>query len=626
MTPLRIHPSTQPQLLPAPSTKRAQRSGALLLLHLFLVAVTFHSAPAFPAHAYAQFGDIKYPAGFPHFDWVNPNAPKGGYLDLVPPLRITNFDKYNPFTLKGTAPPGLSSLLFETLLTGTFDEPTTAYGLLAEDVQVAPDRLSATFRINPAARFHNGKPVTAADVKHSFDTLMSKQAAPQYRVIFSEVSRAVVVAADTVRFEFRNPSAELPLLVGGGIPIFSREWGAGKPFDEVIMDVPIATGPYRVGRVNFGRDITYQRDTGYWARDLNVRRGMYNFDRVTYRIYKDTTAQTEAFKAGEFDYIQVFSARDWARVFIGKKFASGELIRRELDARNAGDFQGYLINTRRGQFKDPRVREALTLAFDFEWMNRQLMFNSYVRVRGFFNNSDFEAKGLPGPDELALLEPLRSKLPARVFTEEVPVPPSTNAPGSLRDNLKRARDLLAEAGWTYRDGALRNKTGEPFVLEYLDSGGGERSTTPYFQALAKLGIEGVYRRADFALIQKRLDVFDFDLFTVRVPGSESPGSELLDRFGSQSADTEGSNNLIGVRDPAVDALVNHAVQATTRPQLIASLRALDRVLRHGHYVVPQWFASTFRVAYRSGKFEQPQVAPLYFRPEDWVISTWWIKK
>ena len=294
-----------------------------MLLHLFLVAVTFHSASAFAAHAYAQFGDIKYPAGFPHFEWVNPNAPKGGDLDLVPPLRITNFDKYNPFTLKGTAPPGLSSLLFETLLTGTFDEPTTSYGLLAEDVQVAPDRLSATFRINPAARFHNGKPVTAADVKHSFDTLMSKQAAPQYRVVFSEVSRAVVVAADTVRFEFKNPSAELPLLVGGGIPIFSREWGAGKPFDEVIMDMPIATGPYRVGRVNFGRDITYQRDPGYWARDLNVRRGMYNFDRVTYSIYKDTTAQTEAFKAGEFDYIQVFSARDWARVYIGKKFESG---------------------------------------------------------------------------------------------------------------------------------------------------------------------------------------------------------------------------------------------------------------------------------------------------------------
>ncbi|MGZ8212041.1 MAG: extracellular solute-binding protein [Burkholderiales bacterium] len=580
------------------------------------------SGSASAAHAYAQFGDIKYPPGFAHFEWVNPNAPKGGDLDLVPPLRITNFDKYNPFTLKGTAPPTLTGFVFETLLTGTMDEPTTAYGLIAEDIAVAADRLSATFRLNPSARFHNGKPVTAADVKHSFDTLMSKQAAPQYRVVFSEVSRAVVTAPDTIRFEFKNPSAELPLLVGG-IPVFSRDWGAGKPFDEVVMETPIGSGPYRIGRVNFGRDITYERDPNYWARDLNVRRGMFNFDRITYRIYKDSTAQTEGFKAGEFDYIQVFSAKDWARVYTGKKFESGELLKRELAAKNAGDFQGYLINTRRDKFKDVRVREALGLAFDFEWMNRQLMFNAYTRVRGFFNNSDFEAKGLPGPDELALLEPLRSKLPAKVFTEEVPLPPSAAAPNGLRNNLRKARDLLAQAGWTYRDGALRNARGEAFVLEYLDSGGGERTTTPYYQALKRLGIQGVYRRADFALIQKRLDVFDFDLFTVRIPGNEAPGSELLDRFGSQSADTEGASNLIGVRDPAVDALINIAVQATTRPRLVASLRALDRVLRHGHYVVPQWFASTFRVAYRAGKFEQPSVAPLYYRPEDWVVFTWW---
>ncbi len=390
--------------------------------------------------------------------------------------------------------------------------------------------------------------------------------------------------------------------------------------------MPIASGPYRVGRVDFGRDITYQRDPGYWARDLNVRRGMYNFDRITYKIYKDNTAQTEAFKAGEFDYIQVFSAREWARQYIGKKFASGELTKRELTQKNAGDFQGFLINTRRDRFKDPRVREALGLAFDFEWMNRQLMFNAYARVRGFFNASDFEAEGLPGPDELALLEPLQSILPAKVFTEGVPLPPSTSEPNSLRGNLRRAKALLNAAGWTYRDGALRNAKGEPFTIEYLDGGGGDRIATPYFQALRKLGIIGEYRRADFALIQKRLDVFDFDVFTIRIRGSESPGSELMDRFGSKSADTEGSSNLIGIRDPAVDALVTAAVSATVRPDLVASLRALDRVLRHGHYVVPQWYARTSRVAYRTAKFEQPSVAPLYYRPEDWVVSTWWRKK
>jgi microcin C transport system substrate-binding protein len=591
---------------------------------LALLAVLLWPTSLWAAHAYSQFGDIKYPPGFAHFEWVNPNAPKGGEIELVPPLRITNFDKYNPFTLKGTAPPG-TGLLLESLLTGTMDEPTTAYGLLAEDVEVAPDGLSATYRINPAARFHDGTPVTAADAKHSFDMLMSKQAAPQYRVIYSDIKQAIVVGPRTIRYEFKRPNAELPLMAGG-LPVFSRAWGAGKPFDQIVMDIPIASGPYKIGRLNFGRDITYERDPNYWARELNVRRGRYNFDRVTYKIYKDTTAQTEAFKAGEFDYLRTFSAREWARTYVGKKFDSGELVKVELPTKNAGDFQGFLINTRRAKFKDPRVRQALGLAFDFEWMNRQMMYNAYTRVRGFFNASDFEAKGTPGPDELKVLESLRANLPEKVFAEEVPMPPSTHPPGSLRDNLRKARDLLAEAGWTYRDGALRNAKGEPFTLEYLDSGGGERLVAPYFQALAKLGITGEYRRADFALIRKRLDVFDYDIFTVRIPGSESPGAELLDRFGSQSADTEGSSNLIGVRDPAIDALVSLAVSSRTRPELVARLRALDRVLRHQYFVIPQWYASTFRIAYRAGKFDQPKVMPQYYQAEDWVISTWWKKQ
>jgi microcin C transport system substrate-binding protein len=592
-------------------------------MRFVLLIALLMNGEAWAAHAYSQFGDIKYPAGFPHFEWVNPNARKGGDLELVPPLRITNFDKYNPYTLKGTAPPG-TGLLFESLLTGTMDEPTTAYGLLAEDIEVAADGLSATFRLNPAARFHDGTPVMAADVKHSFDMLMSKQAAPQYRVVFGEVKQAVVTGSRTVRFDFKSVNAELPLMVGG-LPVFSRAWGAGKPFDQVVMDMPITSGPYKIGRLNFGRDITYQRDPNYWARDLNVSRGRYNFDRITYKIYKDNTAQTEAFKAGEFDYLRTFSAREWARTYVGKKFDSGELIKAELPFKNAGDFQGFLINTRREKFKDPRVREALTLAFDFEWMNRQMMYNSYTRVRGFFNNSDFEAKGLPGPDELKVLLPLKKRLPEKVFTEEVPLPPSTNPPGSLRENLRRARDLLAAAGWTYRDGALRNAKGDAFTLEYLDSGGGERLIAPYFQALAKLGIAGEYRRADFALIRKRLDVFDFDLFTVRVPGTEAPGAELLDRYGSQSADTEGSSNLMGIKDPAIDALLNQAIASHTRPELVARLRALDRVLRHSHFVVPQFYSTSYRIAYRSGKFEQPKVMPQYYQAEDWVISTWWRK-
>jgi microcin C transport system substrate-binding protein len=595
---------------------------------LFLAAALACLAPAtaHAAHAYAQFGDIKYPAGFSHFHWADPAAPKGGDIELVPPLRITNFDKYNPFTLKGTAAPGLTALVFESLLTGTYDEPTTAYGLLADDVTVAPDRLSATFHLNPAARFHNGKPVTAEDVKHSFDTLISKRAHPQFRVILADVSRAVVVDPLTVRYEFKNGSAELPLLVGG-LPVFSREWGAGKPFDQVIGEPPIGSGPYRIGRVTFGRDITYQRDPSYWARDLNVRRGTFNFDRVTYKIYKDNTAQTEAFKAGEFDYIQVFSSKDWVRSYVGKKFDSGEIIKTELTYKNAGDFQAFLINTRREKFKDPRVRQALELAFDWEWVNRMVNYRSHVRVRSWFNGSDFEPKGLPGPDELALLEPLRAKLPAKIFNEPIPAPPTTDSPSSLRENLRKARELLAQAGWTFRDGALRNAKGEAFTIEYLVSDArAEIVAAPFYQALSRLGIAAQSRRADFALIQKRLDVFDFDLFTVRIPGNDAPGSELLGRYSTQSADTEGSSNLIGVRDPAVDALLQHVVSATTRPQLVASLRALDRVLTHGFYTVRQYYSSVYRVAYRSGKFEQPKVAPDYYRPEDWIVTAWWRKR
>ncbi len=596
-------------------------SGTLLALCMVLAGFDARAA-----HGYGQFGDLRYPAGFANFEWVNPKAPKGGNIDLVPPLRISNFDKYNPFILKGTAPPGLSALVFESLLTGTMDEPTTAYGLLAEDVEVAPDGLSVTFRLNPAARFHNGKPVTAADVKHSFDALMSKLAAPQYRVVFGDVKEAVVTGPLGVRFDFSRANAELPLMVGG-LPVFSREWGGGKPFDKIILEHPIASGPYRIGRLNFGRDITYDRDPAYWARDLNVRRGMHNFDRITYKIYQDNTAQTEAFKAGEFDYIRSFSAREWARTYTGKKFDSGELVKSELKSKNAGDFQGYLINTRREKFKDPRVREALALAFDFEWMNRKLFYNAYIRVRGFFNGSDFEAKGMPGPDELAVLEPLRGKLSPKIFADEVPQPPVTNPPGSLRANLRKAKDLLAAAGWVYRDGALRNARGEPLTVEFLDNS--SRSgpvNTPFIQALGKLGIAAEVRIVDFALLQKRVDVFDFDLFVVRVPGNESPGNELLDRYGSRSAETEGSSNLIGIKDSAVDILLGEVVSARTRPELVARLRVLDRILRHGHYAIPQYYSNTYRIAYRSGRFEQPAVMPLYYQPESWVLQTWWKKK
>jgi microcin C transport system substrate-binding protein len=597
-----------------------------------LAALVLHavSGAAWAAHAYAQFGDIKYPADFAHFEHVNPLAPKGGEMRLVAPSRASSFDKYNPFTLKGTAPPGLGNLVFESLLTGNMDEPTTAYGLLAEDVSLAPDRMSVTFRLHPLARFHDGSPVLAADVKHSFEQLTSPQAAPQYRTIYAEVVRAVAVSERVVRFDFKRVNPELPLIVGG-MPVFSSRWGGGKPLDKIVTDTPMASGPYRIGTVDFGRDITYQRDPHYWARELPVRRGMFNFDRITYRLYKDNTAQLEAFKAGEFDFIQAFIAREWARAYTGRAFDRGELVKSELPHGNAGDFQGFLLNTRVPKLSDPRVREALGLAMDFEWMNRQLFYNAYTRVRGYFVGSPFEAQGLPQPDELALLAPWRDKLPAAVFDQPVPMPPVTSLdPASghtLRDHLRRARDLLAQAGWTYRDGALRNAQGQAFTLEFLDNSGAmARVVTPLAKNLEKLGVQVQVRVVDFAVLQKRLDVFDFEVISNRTVGSEAPGTELLERFGSTSARTEGSGNLMGVRDPVVDALLQKVISAQTKPELTSALKALDRVLRHGHYAIPHWYGSKHRVAWRAARFAQPATLPVYYQPETWATSTWWSRE
>jgi microcin C transport system substrate-binding protein len=597
-------------------------------MRTFLLCLGLALSPSvWAAHAYAQFGDIKYPAGFGHFSYVNPQAPKGGDIAMVSPSRASSFDKYNPFTLKGTAPPGLGSLMLETLLTGNSDEPTTAYGLLAEDVSVAKDKLSATFKLNPLAKFHNGDPVLALDVKYSYDRLTSKEAAPQFRTYFSEVASVVMVSEREIRFNFKRANAELPLIVGS-MAVFSHKWGADKAFDKIITDVPIGSGPYKLGQVDFGKDIQYVRDNSYWAKDLNVRKGMFNFDRISYRLYKDTTAQFEGFKAGEFDYIQAFVAREWARGYKGKQFDNGTLIKKELQHGNAGDFQGFMFNTRLPKFKDPRVRQAIALAMDYEWMNRQLFYQAYTRVRGYFVGSDFEAKDLPDTDELNLLEPMRDKLDPAIFTQSVPLPPVTSLdPASghtLRDHLRQARDLLAQAGWTYRDGALRNDKGEPFTIEFLDNSGSMgRVVTPYAKNLEKLGFKVVYKVVDFAVLQKRMDVFDFELISNRIGGSEAPGTELLERFGSKAADTEGSSNIIGVKDPAVDALLDKVVAAQTRGQLVAACKALDRVLRHGHYSVPHWYGSVHRVSWRAGRFEQPNITPRYYQPESWIQSTWW---
>lgn len=575
---------------------------------------------AWAAHAFSLYDTPKYPAGFTHFDYLNPDAPKGGELYLANPDTRTSFDKFNPFSMKGVAAAGVANLMFETLAVNSADEVATMYGLLAEDMQLAPDRLSMTFRLNPLARFNNGDSVLADDVKYSFDTLIAK-GAPQFKMIYADVKQCVVLDATTVRFDFKAANRELPLIVGG-MPVFSRKWAAGTSFDKIQLTAPVASGPYLIERYDLGRSIVFKRNPRYWGSALPTRKGSYNFDRIFYRFYKDDVARLEAFMAGEFDVVVEYRAKNWARAYKGKQFDNGSIIKTNLKHSNGAGMQGFVMNLRRAPFQDARVRRALALALDFEWMNRQLFYGQYVRIDSFFSNSELGAHGLPSPAELALLEPLRAQLDPAVFGP-TPLPPRTDPPSSLRANLLQARDLLKQAGWEYRDGALRNASGEIFTFEILDDQSAlSRIIGVYVRNLEKLGIRVRQRTADNALVQKRMEEFDFDMTSVRFPDVVSPGNDMFDMLGSKAADEKGSNNAWGLKDPAVDKLVSALVAANTRAELVAASRALDRVLLHKYIVVPHWYLATHRVAYRN-RFGIPQIAPKYYQADPYVISSWW---
>lgn len=591
--------------------------------------------PAWAAHGYALWGDLKYPPGFSHFDYVNPQAPKKGELRLVSNLRVSTFDKYNPFTLKGNEPSLLASMLFEALLAEPMDEVGVGYGLLAEDVEVAPDLMSARFRIRPEARFHNGDPVRAADVKHSYDTLISPQAHPAYAAVFADVAGCDVLDERTVQFRFKKRDRQLPLVVGGSLPVFSAKWGVengkAKPFDQVVMDTPIGTGPYKIGPVQFGKDVIYVRDPTYWGAGLPIRKGMNNFDRIMVKIYRDSAAQLEALKAGEFDLMQFFSAGAWARRLTGKRIDSGELGKTVFQHRLPDGYYSYVLNLRLPKYQDRRVRMALELAMDYEWMNVHLFRGSYVRVKGVFGNTDCEANGLPSPAEAALMEPHRASLPPEAFGP-MAVPPRTDQGKTLRDNLRRAQALLAEAGWTHRDGALRNAAGEPFVIEFLDSSeaSGVTTTAAWKRALAKIGIDFQVRIVDFALWQERLEANTFDMVSVSFPGTNFPGSEFVDRFGSKAADVPGTGNYSGIKHPAIDALLAKLTDADHRDEYLAACRALDRVIAHGHYLIPAWTQRGRRIAHSQWKLQRPEVVPPY-PPESipymtWFMTTWWARQ
>jgi microcin C transport system substrate-binding protein len=599
----------------------------LTLLFAAWLAAAAHAAPG-----YSVWGTFKYAPGFDHFDYVNPQAPKGGELRMVSGLRVSTFDKYNPFILKGQEPAYEADLLLEGLLTGSMDEVGVGYGLLADDVQVAPDGLSVTFHLRKEARFNNGDPVLAEDVKYSFDTLASKYASPIVSGQLVEVAGCDVIDESTVRYRFKRKDRLLPLTVGG-LPVFSRKWGAvdGKPkrFDRIVNDIPIATGPYKIGPVVYGRDVTYVRDPNYWARDLPVRRGMNNFDRITVKIYRDNTARLEALKAGEFDLMEFFSAGDWARRLNGKRIDDGDLVKSPFEHRRPDGFPGFVFNLRRPKFQDWRVRKALDLALDYQWMNRMLFRGAYTRVNGVFGNTDCEAKGTPAPGELKLIEPFRDTLPPGTFGP-MTVQPTTDPPHSLRQNLLEARDLLAQAGWTYRNGALRNAKGEPFVFEFLDAGGGaEQLVASWQRALEKLGIKLTAREVDFALYQERTDAFDFDAIFISYPGTHMPGQDYIDLFSSKAAAASGSNNYGGISNPAVDALLTALTGADNRTDWLAACRSLDRVIAHEYYMVPGWTTRESRVAYSQWRLERPKVVPPY-PPEalsylTWPMTTWWAR-
>lgn len=607
---------------------------ALLLLSLLLAGAG--ASAVYAAQGIAQYGKPKYPDGFPHFDYVNPNAPKGGTLVLPNPGQRTSFDKFNPFTLRGITAPGIE-LMFESLAEGSADETSSVYGLLADNIDVAKDRKSVTFHIRPEAKFSDGSPVLAADVKHSFDVLMSGKAHPRYKTTFAEITSAVIVSDRVVRFEFKSDNSELPILAGT-LPIFSRNWGKRPdgttiPFDRLAFEPPIGSGPYLIESFKAGKSIVFKKNPQYWAdqlsKPLNIRVGFYNFDRVLYKLYSDDAVRLEAFKAGEFDALVEYRAKIWAKGYVGPKFDNGTLLKKAFVNHNGAGMQGFAMNVRKPIFQDPRVRQALGLALDFEWLNRQIFFDQYGRINSYFTNSDlsanFDGPSKPTEAELKLLKPLKAKYPQWVpdaVFGPMPPAPSTKPPGSLRQNLRQARELLMHAGWQYRDGALRNQKGEPFRIEMVENGGFFlRVLSAYGRNLEKLGIELDIRTSDFALYQKRMNDYDFDMTTVRFQDSQNPGSELWDRFGSQAAKEKGSDNVIGIQSPVVDALVEEITRAQNRDQLRTAARALDRVLWNSYYVVPQWYNPTHRVAFRKEmRYPDP---PLYYQAESWIMQNWW---
>ena len=572
-------------------------------------------------HAFSAYGAPKYGPGFTHFDYVNPDAPKRGTLTLRNPDRRTSFDKLNPWTVRGSAPAGIALWMVESLTHAAQDEPQTVYGLLAESMYVEADFSAATFRLRPEARFSNGEPVTADDVVHSFAMLTGKGASPSVQTQLAGVAAALALNAATVRFEMRERSRDA-IFAAAGLPVFWRRWGDGKPFDQIVAEPPVTSGPYVIESFAFPNRIAYRRDPSYWGRGLAVRRGHFNFDRIVYRFYLDASIAFEAFKAGEFDLYKEYGARSWVRRHAGKRWDEGRIRKQRFTTDFGQGLQSFQLNLRRPIFEDIRVREALGWTYDFDTLNKAKLL---TRAASVFNNSPFAARGLPSPGELALLAPFRSELPPRVFGPAF-VPPRTGGdPDALRSNLLQARGLFEQAGWKLApDQVLRNSRGDAFEIEYLSPQDGR--VDDWQRNLAKLGVRLKTRVVDFALYRRRLEKYDFDMVTI-VEGDFTlpPAADLEALYGSKSADEEGNANYRGVRSRAADALIEAIAAARTLGELTDAARAFDRVAMWSFWQVPDLYSNTENISFWN-RFGIPRVQARFFAAETgqpWPLWCWW---
>jgi microcin C transport system substrate-binding protein len=583
-----------------------------------------------PLHGLSAFGDLKYGPDFTHFDYVDPDAPKGGVFNFSPPNWLFNqnpqtFNTLNSFVARGDAPPRME-LCFDSLMTNksttALDEPDAVYGLLAESITISEDRKSFEFALRPEARFHDGSPLTAEDAAFTYK-LFKEDGHPSLLLVLTEMTEAVALDRHRLRLSFSGKHSERTILDAVTFPILSKAYYTENSFEGGDLKPPLGSGPYKVGRVSAGQTIEYERVADYWGRDLPVNRGTYNFDRIRIDFYRNRQAGFEAFKKGDVLYRQEHTARVWATDYDFPAIAQGRIIKREFPGEKRPSMQAVAINLRRERFRDVRVRRAIGMCFDFDWTKRNLFYDSYERSQSSFERSDYKAEGMPSPEELALLEPLRELLPPEVFGEAV-VQPVSNASGRDRKLLGDASKLLAEAGWKRDGGVLVNAKGERLTLEFLDDDDSLlRIIAPWVENLKAIGIDASMRVVDAAQMQARQADFDFDLVMMAVLWDATPTEDgLATTFHSRSAKLAGSRNLPGTADPAVDALIAAVGRATDRQSHMAAMRALDRVLRARQDWIPCWYLANHRAAFWDMfGFKEPK--PDYGFP---VEALWWHDK